>query len=290
MTASALPASDDAGREVIQQQAKRDLLGVLGLRNAIRERLGWKRVDERTIEGEEEFIRQHVDYLGRQERVVATLLSYRPLYRVTRDLVGDRFKVRAFYSPSGEVFTAVDGGGDDVLVSWAHPIFAAVRQFALGERVRLDGRCPYDIVAATTVESEAEDALQGVKVILPGRKAVRVDRVAMVNGKPTVIEPGVPSPTVAAEPVRDEPVVAEPEISAAVESALMDIFADETTGAELALTGSTAPARSFGHVPNSVGMGLRRRLLAHDPAWTGDGCPVGFRRCGELASSRSAGT
>lgn len=167
--------------------ARDALVGVRELRSHLRELLGWERSGHLSIPGENEgAASERLSYLTQQDRIRATLLDFYPLYRFSRVLKG-RLTVRAFYSGSGELFTAV-GTDDYDLVSWAHPIFAELRRHPVGARVMLAGRVPYTIVAETTVERETSDgALEELRVTVEGQSPILLERVWWENDAlPTV--------------------------------------------------------------------------------------------------------
>lgn len=233
-------------RADIEREARQDLQAVKLLRQALAAKIR-RAIDAESLpEGvSQENASSLMQYLDRQGRIQATLLNYYPLFRSRHGLKSTKYAIRVYYSPSGEVFTAVQGDEDEdnYLVSWAHPIYSKLQTARLHQKIKLDNRVEYEAVSATlvTTEDRKDGTLGGLQVILPGlKRAAFVTEVRWTEPYVTLRGEERPQPVAAPAP---EPV-GEETLSPAL-LALLEELPSEDAVDELTPASSQAVPRQF---------------------------------------------
>lgn len=134
--------------------------------------------------------RERVAYASRQHSLMGSLATYEPLYRTRIELLRPDDSFRVYFSPFGGDFEPVpDMETLDVLVSWAHPRFLAMRDSTCGDTIKLRDKT-WRIISRTELDREHLGTLYDLlvkgesfsdelflKVHLEGRRAIviRVD-------------------------------------------------------------------------------------------------------------------
>ena len=160
--------------------------------------------DEQQVERAQKF-QERAKQQQRAERVLVTMPQ---IFRRRVEIAyADGEVIKIYLSASGEYFDFIDGGEENLLVSWASPQYLSIRGAAINSAVSIGSgkqQNKVSIQTITEIDAEEDDALLGFSFEDSAGRS-RIARVTMDlrdNGTSAVEEPGKAEPRGAEVPLR----------------------------------------------------------------------------------------